>query len=167
MKKTFVFLTLLILDIFLNQIIANPIVVDYFDVSKSSIFDLFFYAFVAFLITVFFEFLVGLVFLRNYLESKSKLFISYLFVHLITFPVTQLIAYGLKNSFLNGEEILIAELFPLLSEFFLLKIALNILYNKEVLINRPANGRLFLMVFLANALTYIAGFAVWSKIILF
>jgi len=164
MKKAFIISTLLVLSVFLNLIMANPIVVDYFEVSKSSMFNLVLCVFVAFLITVYFEFLVGLAFLRNYLESKLALFISYFFIHLITFPVTQLIAYGLKSSFINGEEILLAELFPLVSEFFLLKIALKILYKREVLINKPTNGRLFLMVFFANALTFIAGIVVWFKI---
>jgi len=163
-NKAFFVLLFLICGVFLNIIVANPIVVHYYEVPKPSFFDFFLNVFFAFFITVFFEFLVGFVFLRNFIERKIELFTCYFLIHLITFPITQLIAYGLSYNFGSGEEIFLAELFPLVSEFLLLRIALNVLYKREILTKKPSNSKLFIIVFLANALTFIAGIFVWIKI---
>jgi len=161
-RRALIVLSFLIFGVFLNILEANPIVV--FDVSNSSFLNLFLYVVFAFFITVFIEFLVGFVFLRKSIKGKIELFTCYFLIHLISFPITQLIAYGLRYSFPFGEEIFLAELFPLVSEFLLLKIALIILYKRDILTDKPSNSKLFIIVFLANALTFITGIFVSIQI---
>ena len=154
-----------------SSLLANPII-PYDElarhepaVSLSSIGLLFLGLVVIYLFYSAIEFGVAYLFLDKYLKRKSALLRSILIINLITFPITSILALVIMMAFYETEGVLnVAELFPFIAEFFLLKWQWRKLYDSGMLSLKPSNGKVLIITVAMNLASFVIGLALFQVI---
>lgn len=107
------------------------------------------------------EFGVIFLALRKRVKNWVELLKAVLFVNLITFPITQIFALFLLHLTFKGMFFynfhFIAELFPFIAEFFLLKWQFGLLYKSKAFSNLIKDDETLVITVAANALTFFLG----------
>jgi len=141
---------------FATPVFANPLVASS---EAELILSFWIFIFTVFLITVLIEFCIANIFLKKYLNKWTAFLKSILIVNTITFPITQILAFFLKDFFYGygNYNYYFAELFPLIVEFFLLKWQLNKLYNNKILSLKISNKKILIITIVMNLITFALG----------
>lgn len=167
-KFTITFLILLLFTIFfIKDIYANPVASWVTDTAKHvdnnvSLFDYFINIYPLFILIYFIssliEFGIAYLFLKRYIKKKTKLLNAILIINLITFPITQYLALLFSGvlPYFSGVDY-IAELFPIIAEFFLLRWQLNKLYKNRILSNKVSDKIIFATTTVMNLVTFLLG----------
>jgi len=160
LKKYLPFLAIAIFFALSQLCYANPIVVD--DPSVISQRKWLVGAFSLMLAcTVVVESVIIAMELRRHLgfgKSALKLYAAVILINVITFTATQAIALGLVIVFDSQNAGYIAEVFPLVAEYFMLKWTFAKLYQSGIFIKPVSARKTLVLTLIANIVTFAGGF---------
>ena len=119
----------------------------------------FFIYFYLYCITVFIEFTTAYFILKDKMLNLKGLLLGFIVIHLFTFPVTQYIAASIINIFPVHfkNSIYLAELFPLIAEFFLLRWLLKILLKRGEMETPVSNKTILATSLTMNLISFVIG----------